>query len=221
MQRVFIFGDSNSWGYLDDGSGNRYSNRWPVQAAQHLSRQMPVEIIEDCLPGRTTNLPDPVMGPEFDGSSILSASVKSHQPLDLVLIMLGTNDLKHRFGRDAEDIASALAALVGIVKQSGAGAGGWHAQMPPKIAVICPPTLGTRVNDSSWLRYDEWRGGFVTSQKLPDAVARICDTENVNFIDANKAASSSSRDPIHWAAEIHHQFGEFMATQIAQLLSNG
>jgi len=220
VKRILIFGDSNSWGYLDDDSGNRYPQRWPVQAQTHLRQHLDVEMIEDCLPGRTTNLPDPVMGGEFNGERSLSASVKSHQPLDLVLIMLGTNDLKTRFGRTAETIASALAELVHIVKASGAGAGGWHAQSPPSIGIICPPMLGSRVNEADWPRYAEWRGGFETSQKLAHHIAVMCRAENVHFIDANEGAISSSRDPIHWTAGMHHQFGEYMADRIAILLSD-
>ena len=219
MKRIFIFGDSNSWGYLDDGRGKRYPDRWPVHAKHHLSRKFPIELIEDCLPGRTTNLPDPVMGPEFDGAMTLASSIKSHQPLDLALIMLGTNDLKARFSRDADDIACGVASLVHIVKSSGAGVGGWHSQHPPLIAVICPPMLGARSIDKDWPRCTEWQGGFETSKNLPAAMAKICEAEKVFFIDANEGATSSPIDPIHWTAEMHHQFGAFMAGKIAEILS--
>ena len=220
MKRILIFGDSNSWGYLDDESGNRYARRWPKTTANALAaNHFAAEIIEDCLPGRTTNLPDPVMGAEFSGIASLPASVKSHQPLDLVLIMLGTNDLKTRFNRQAEDIASALSQLVHIVKDSGAGAGGWHAQTTPSIAIICPPRLGMLVNDADWPRYAEWRGSFEISENLPQHIARMCDFEAVHFIDANEGASSSERDPIHWTAEMHHQFGNFMADRITEIFS--
>ena len=54
--RILVYGDSNSWGYLDDGSGQRYQNRWPVVMAGELAaRGMPVELVEECLPGRTTS----------------------------------------------------------------------------------------------------------------------------------------------------------------------
>ena len=159
------------------------------------------------------------MGAEFSGIASLPASVKSHQPLDLVLIMLGTNDLKTRFNRQAEDIASALSQLVHIVKASGAGAGGWHAQTAPSIAIICPPRLGMRVNEADWPRYAEWRGGFEISENLPRHVARMCQSEAVHFIDANEGANSSERDPIHWTAEMHHQFGNFIADRITEILS--
>ena len=59
--RILVYGDSNSWGYLDDGLVQRYDQRWPVTMAQH-GKAAGWELIEECLSGRTTDLPDPVMG---------------------------------------------------------------------------------------------------------------------------------------------------------------
>ena len=66
--RILIYGDSNSWGYLDDGLGTRFEGRWPVSmAAQLLTDGHDIELIEECLPGRTTNLDDPQEGAHFNG----------------------------------------------------------------------------------------------------------------------------------------------------------
>ena len=70
--RVLIYGDSNAWGYLDDGLVIRSAERWPVVMARALSaRGRAVELVEECLPGRTTNLPDPKMGAFVDGAAPL------------------------------------------------------------------------------------------------------------------------------------------------------
>lgn len=215
--RVLVFGDSNSWGYLDDGSGQRYARRWPVEMTRIIKAQNPeFEMIEDCLPGRTTDLPDPVMGAEFSGKAALLSSLKAHQPLDLVLIMLGTNDFKARFSRTAEDIAQACLSLIQMVKESGAGPHGWHAQTSAEVVMICPPALSATADDNRWQRYDEWIGGRTKSLALPDALAAICETQQVEFINASRGAESSPRDPIHWQAETHHQFGAYMADQLAR-----
>ena len=100
--RILVYGDSNSWGYLDDGSGQRFADRWPVSMAQALTAAgQHVELVEECLPGRTTNVDDPQEGAWCNGLTPFEAILLSQQPLDRILIMLGTNDLKHRFGRDA------------------------------------------------------------------------------------------------------------------------
>ncbi len=220
MMRVLVFGDSNSWGYLDDGSGQRYEMRWPVvmkaQLQQHLSA---LELIEDCLPGRTTDLPDPVMGAEFNGKAALPASIKAHQPLDTLLIMLGTNDFKQRFARTEADIAHAIKGLITVAQHSGAGPDGWHADTPPNIAIICPPELGSRADDKSWERAEEWQGGRAKSSRLPQELAKICAEMKVGFIDSNQGAKSSSIDPIHWQAETHYEFGKFMAEKLSEMIT--
>ena len=219
--RILIYGDSNSWGYLDDGSGLRYGNRWPVVMRDALQqRGHAIELVEDCLPGRTTNTPDPQEGPQFDGALPLLPVVMAHQPLDHVMIMLGTNDLKARFNRDATDISDGLMHLVNIIQSSKAGPGGWAATNNPAITIICPPMLGDRADDPDWVRYDEWHGGFERSQLLPSVLASACASANVHFINGNLGAVSSTRDPIHWSAETHHQFGNFMAEQFASMVAS-
>lgn len=216
--RLLIYGDSNSWGYLDDGSGVRFERRWPIVMADTLSHDKPVTMIEECLPGRTTNCPDPQEGSHFNGAEPLLAILMSHQPLDHVIIMLGTNDLKARFGRSAEDICMGLMELIDIAEQSQAGQGGWNGTLSPAVTIVCPPMLDERADDPDWVRYDEWRGGLETSQLLPNVVSRACKDRNVNFINGNAGAISSTRDPIHWASETHLAFGTYMANQMANLL---
>lgn len=218
--RILIYGDSNSWGYLDDGSGLRYDKRWPVTMADGLSDGRMVTIIEECLPGRTTNCPDPQEGAHFNGADPLLAILMSQQPLDHVILLLGTNDLKARFNRSADDICNGLMDLVDIVERSHAGAGGWNAVKSPAVTIVCPPMLGERVEDPNWIRYDEWRGGMETSQLLPGVAARACADRKISFINGNAGAISSDRDPIHWSAETHLAFGAYMADQMANILDN-
>ena len=118
--RIMVYGDSNNWGYLEDGSGQRYTGRWPRQMVSKFD----AGVIKECLPGRVTYGADPVEGLHFDGTTPLLAKLMSHQPLDHVIIMLGTNDMKARFGRSADDINAGVMQLVDIVQSSGAGRGG-------------------------------------------------------------------------------------------------
>jgi len=220
--RLLIYGDSNSWGYLDDGSGHRYAGRWPRQMLGRLQEGLgqdrrPVELVEECLPGRVTQGEDPVEGPQFDGVAPLLAILLSHQPLDHVVIMLGTNDMKARFDRSAAEIADGVMNLVAITRASTAGPGGWHATAAPEITVICPPMLGERADDPAWMRYDEWRGGLDKSQMLPAVLARTCAAQKVDFINGNEFAASSDRDPIHWRAETHLTFGTALAEHLLNL----
>jgi lysophospholipase L1-like esterase len=213
--RILVYGDSNSWGYLDDGSGIRHAERWPVMMAQHLRQAgIAAELVEECLPGRTSNIDDPQEGAWCNGHTPLKAILLSQQPLDQILIMLGTNDMKARFGRDAAAIAAGVMSLLAIIRETAAGPGGWHGETPTPVTVICPPALGELADDPAWLRQGEWRGARATSQALPPILKAACDAAGAAFIDGNLHAVSSTRDPIHWSAETQVAFGGAIAREI-------
>ena len=210
--RILIYGDSNSWGYLDDGSGQRFEGRWPISMAQALSAAgQDVELVEECLPGRTTNVDDPQEGAWCNGLTPFEAILLSQQPVDKIMIMLGTNDLKRRFGRDATAVTIGLMSLVSRATETAAGPGGWHAESTAKVTVICPPELGGWADDPNWVRFEEWRGGRAVSADLPAAMATAAVAKGVGFIDANQFVESSDRDPIHWSADSHLAFGTAIA----------
>ena len=223
--RILVYGDSNSWGYLDDGSGQRYENRWPVVMAGELAaRGMPVELVEECLPGRTTSTDDaesPNGEPALlNGTGPLAAILLSQQPLDHIILMLGTNDMKVRFGRDAAAIAAGVMQLAAIIKATPAGHGGWDGKEPAALTVICPPELGARADDPKWIRHDEWRGGRAASQELPTILGPACAEAGIGFVDGNEFATSSDLDPIHWTAATHEAFGAAIAIRLASRLKS-
>lgn len=213
--RILVYGDSNSWGYLDDGSGTRHPERWPVMMARHLrAAGTEIELVEECLPGRTTNVDDPQEGVWCNGSAPLQAILLSQQPLDHIILMLGTNDMKARFNRDAPAIAAGLMSLLAIIRDTAAGPGGWHDEAAAPVTIICPPELGELADDPHWIRHREWRGGRATSQTLPPVLHEACVAAGAEFIDGNRHAVSSPRDPIHWSAETQAAFGVAIAREI-------
>ena len=117
-KRILVFGDSNTFGTPPmverDGNSARYGEniRWPMVMQKHLSPNW--KVIEEGLPGRTTSLPDPEMGDHMNGQLGLKIALDSHGPIDLLVIMLGTNDSKIQFGLEAKQIASGLASLLNI-----------------------------------------------------------------------------------------------------------
>lgn len=221
--RILIYGDSNSWGLLDDGQGLRYAKRWPVVMKELLKEafQIEADIIEECLPGRTTAYPDPQEGPEYNGLPFLKPALLSHAPLDLVIIMLGTNDMKARFDASAKSVCDNLIQLAKIVRRAPVGQGKWREATPPEVLIISPAIMGERINNPSWLRYDEWQGGYDKMRQLPaltkQAIAHLGD-DAISFYDANEAVTPSERDPIHWGAESHHALGAALADKLSSLL---
>ena len=109
MRTVLCYGDSNTWGY-DPATRTRYPPhvRWTGVLATRLGAEY--RVVEEGLNGRTTRWDDPIE-PGRNGLTYLRPCIESHQPLDVIIIMLGTNDLKRRFDLSASDIAQSAAAL--------------------------------------------------------------------------------------------------------------
>ncbi len=204
--RVMVFGDSNSWGTPPDGTGLRMGAdvRWP----QVMAARLGCTLVEEALPGRTTVHDDPdMLGPAMNGLRHLPVALLSNAPLDLVLIMLGTNDCKARFDPDAAKIAANLGRLVETLRATGAGRGPWSEAPAPGVALITPMPLGPRADDPAWARHDEWRGGRAASKGLADALAAFGRREDVPVLDAGTIVRTSDDDPIHMDPAAHRALG--------------
>ena len=221
--RILVYGDSNSWGLLDDGQGLRYDNRWPVIMTKALEAEFGTSVclVEECLPGRTTAYPDPQEGPEYNGLPFLKPALLSHAPLDMVIIMLGTNDMKARFSASADAVTTNLINLAKIVRRAPVGNGKWREAPTPPVLLIAPAKLGERSKMTEWLRYDEWHEGYDKMAQIPamlSAKVAALQDDNIHVFDANEGVTPSERDPIHWASACHHKMGELIAQKISSLL---
>ncbi len=217
MKNFLVFGDSNSWGFTDEDEGHRYEKRWPIVFVNYLNEiGISCNLREDSLPGRTTNIDDGKDGAYLNGSSVFKSSLLANSPIDMVLIMLGTNDLKERFNREPEDVANGIEELITIAQTTFSGVGSWHDQNLPKVIILCPPSLGELSKYSRWYNYDEWKRGFEKSQALYKSYEKVCSKKGVQLIDSNVLIQSSNQDPIHWSKSSHKLFGK----EIAKIISN-
>lgn len=114
MRRILCYGDSNTWGY-DAAADDRFPEevRWTGVLQQLLGEGF--RVIEEGQPGRTTVWDDPIEE-HRNGKTALYSVLESQSPVDLVVLMLGTNDLKPRFSLNAFDIAAGLERLVRIIQ---------------------------------------------------------------------------------------------------------
>ena len=209
--RILIYGDSNSWGYLDDGKGIRYDGRWTKHFAERVKPRQNIEILEDCLPGRTSNCDDTADGIQLNGEASLLTVLATHSPLNHVILMLGTNDFKNRFNRKTKDIAASILALASIISLSGMGSGSWSEKTPPELTIICPPKLGVRADDSNWKDFDDWKYGREKSLSLANEIISQLQNRKIHFIDSNEFIESSKIDPIHWNKYSHKLLGVAVA----------
>ncbi|MGJ8516700.1 SGNH/GDSL hydrolase family protein [Carnimonas bestiolae] len=215
-KRILCFGDSLTWGHVPDEEGKpvtRYpfGERWTGVLSAQLGAE--VEIIEEGLSSRTTNIDDP-LDSRLNGANYLPATLGSHAPLDLVIIMLGTNDTKGYLQRTPYDIARGMQQLVGQVKDSQYAGG--TAYPAPQVLVVSPPPLGPL--DQPWFA-DMFDGGTEKSQQLASRYRTLAKIMGVAFFDAGSVISTDGVDGIHFTRENNRELGEALAAQVKPLLS--
>jgi lysophospholipase L1-like esterase len=203
---ILCYGDSNTRGSIPCTNHERYDRniRWPGRLQQILGEKY--HVIEEGLGGRTTSLDDP-MEEGRNGKTSLLPCLHTHHPVDLVILMLGTNDLKKCFQLSAEEIARNAGHLVSMVQGSQTGRG----SQSPRILLIAPPTLA-KLSDFK----DEFDGGTEKSYRLGGLYRKEADELGCDFLDAGKFIQSSDKDGIHWEAMGHLKLAEAIAGQILQ-----
>jgi lysophospholipase L1-like esterase len=207
MRTLLLFGDSNTHGTMampDLGFQGRYSrdDRW----AGRLARLLPDwEVVGEGHPGRTTVHDDPIEGAHRNGLTVLPALLESHRPVDVVLVMLGTNDLKERFSVNAGDIALALERLVRLILASGAGPEGGA----PGVLLVSPPPI-----EEVGCLAGMFAGGAVKSRALSGEIRAAAARVGVPFLDAGTVVKVSPVDGIHYDAEANPALAEAFAAAI-------
>jgi len=208
MPVVLCYGDSNTHGSMPmsgpEGAG-RYSRdmRWPGVAAATLGPDW--QVIEEGLGGRTTVHEDVVEGGARNGLAVLPAALHSHKPLDVVVLMLGTNDLKLRFSVTAQDIANSCGRLITCIRDQ-------RLDPDPAVLLVCPPPIV----ETGYLGA-MFAGGAEKSRALAPAIRALAGFHGVAFYDAAEVATVDPLDGIHYSADTHTALGAAMALQIERL----
>ena len=207
MKTILCFGDSNTWG-SDPAGGPRFDlhTRWPGVLRDQLGDGY--WVIEEGQGGRTTVWDDPIEGYK-NGKEYLIPCLHSHRPLDLVIIMLGTNDLKMRFSVSAFDIANSAGVLVNVVQKSDAGR---DAAAPP-VLLIAPPPVATLTGFRQM-----FAGAPEKSRQFGAEYARVAAEFGCAFLDAGTVIRSSDLDGIHFEPGEHKKLGEAVAARVRELL---
>jgi lysophospholipase L1-like esterase len=208
IKTVLCYGDSNTRG-SDPETGERFAPdvRWPGVLRRSLGEGY--WVIEEGLGGRTTVRDDPIEGAHKNGRTYLRACLESHRPIDLVTIMLGTNDLKARFAASASDIAQGAASLAETALRSGCGPEGGA----PMVVLISPPPLG-RLTDMA----EMFEGAGEKSRRFPVHYRRFAEQSGLAFLDASEVVVSSDLDGIHLEAGEHRKLGGAVADRVRSAL---
>lgn len=211
MRHILVYGDSLTWGIIPDTRKRlSFDRRWPGIMETALNRAGPrYRVVEDCLNGRRTVWDDPFK-PGRNGSAALAQCIEKHSPLDLALIMLGTNDFQSTHQNDVVLSAQGIATLITLVRQAPIEPG-----MPvPPVLVVAPPPMDAPAGAIA----AKFRGGELRSAGLAAAYADICKSVGCHFFDAGSVTPASRVDGIHLDADQHGILGNALSKEVMRIL---
>ncbi len=214
MKTVLCFGDSNTWGYDPASVTAPFPVRHPldVRWTGVLARELGSDfrVIEEGQNGRTTVHHDP-FNIARRGLDYLPACLESHKPIDIVVMMLGSNDLKSFLNVPPVDVATGAGVLARLILASTTGPG----NRPPKLILICPPPIGqaTRLPDLEVRVFD----GPARSRELPRHFEALAASLGCAYLNSQEIISPSPTDGVHLDAPEHEKLGLAVAAKVREM----
>lgn len=211
MINILCYGDSNTWGY-DPATQTRFSNniRWTGVLQNLLGNNF--NIIEEGLNGRTTNIKEReehALGYYRDFRSsmdLVSILIETNSPIDLVVVMLGTNDLKNNFNQSSDDISTNMKLVCEAIINND--------YFNSKTIILVSPT---HINESSPNLLDSFIGTAEKSKFLAKLYKKIADDLDLFFMDASQSVKTNQIDGLHWDAMQHSDFANSIFNKIKSI----
>ena len=212
MKTILCYGDSLTYGANPTPGGARHAfeDRWPSALEAKLAGK--VRVIAEGLGGRTTVHDDGYTAADRNGARVLPTLLASHGPLDMVIIMLGTNDLKPFHGRTAQEAANGVRRLVDVVYAHAAA----ERQALPAIIMVAPPPLCDTNHPEMMLHFGD--SAIAESKKFAQWYQRRASEEGVAFFDAGTVAKADPQDGVHLDAANTRAVGEGLVPLVSELL---
>jgi lysophospholipase L1-like esterase len=210
MKNILAFGDSLTWGFVA-GKDDRHAfdDRWPNALAAGLVGK--ARVIEEGQNGRTTVFDDETTFESRNGAVALPLLLITHQPLDLVIIMLGTNDIKFAARCRAFDASMGMERLIQIVKTANYMKG----YKIPQVLIMSPPCLVPTKDE--WFN-DLWGHAIAESKLFARHYARVAQELGVHFFDAGSVAVADPTDGGHLDAENTRGIGTALVPVVKKIL---
>lgn len=209
-KRILCFGDSNTWG-ANPHDGSRYPEdvRWTGVLQSILGDGY--QVIEEGYNGRTSVHDDVVEG-RLSGVTYFWPCCDSQSPLDLVILMLGTNDLKARFGVDPETIAYGFNRYLNVLKT-----------VPmfgkkPEVLLVSPILIQPAYKENVLFHDMFGEDAYERSCKFAKAYKAFAEANGLHFIDAAQYAEASAADGVHMEPEGHARLGKAFAEKVREIL---
>ena len=211
---ILCYGDSNTFGHRPtDGQRYPYGVRWTSLLAENLGKDF--QVIEAGLNSRTTVIDDEVEKYR-NGLKYIEVVVEMNWPLDLVILMLGTNDMKVRYQAQAVDIAEGARSIVREIRRL-------HQEIRPdwmpQILLVSPLLVGEKIRDGL-SDCSEGFGGeraYWLSRELAPLYQQVAREEGCHFLDAGSVASAGTADALHLEEEGHRDLAAAMEAKVREI----
>ena len=203
MKTVLCYGDSNTYGY-NPSDGLRYpkSVRWTGLLQEMLGEDFAV--IEEGCNGRTTVFDD-IEEPWKNGLPYLRPCLYTHKPVDVVILMLGSNDLKEYFHASAEQIAGGAGRLVDVIKEFTRVKQGFI----PQIFLVSPPEIGEGIGHSPFFGHFQL-DAIDRSREFPKYYKKVARDKGCVFVNAAERVKASEEDSLHLSPEGHKALAKML-----------
>lgn len=204
VKHILCFGDSNTHGYIPGGGRYDLQTRWTGLLAELLGEEY--RIIEEGQNGRTSSFDDP-FDPYKNAINYIIPCLETHKPLDLTILMLGSNDMKSYLNPSVEKIAESLSRLCQIIlATSGA-----------PVLLVSPILLGDQMETSDFAASFP-PSSVAISHELGTALQQVADKRNIPFLDAARITEPSPEDSLHLSPEGHRKLAQAFEVKIKEII---
>ena len=210
---ILAFGDSLTWGF--DGptrTRHPFDKRWPNVLQAELGDGY--HVVAEGLNGRTTGYDDHLADCDRNGARVLPTILHTHGPLDLVILFLGTNDLKPFTGAGARGAAMGMERLIELVRHHA-----WSGTVEkegPAILLIAPPPI-QKPDDPDY--GDTFAEAIEDSKSFARRYSDLAKRWRCGFFDAGTVVNTHEHDGIHLDAENTATLGRALAPVVHQILN--
>jgi lysophospholipase L1-like esterase len=213
MKTILCYGDSLTYGSnpATDGPRHAFEDRWPGALEQRLAGR--IRVVPEGLGGRTTIFDDWFANADRNGARILPTLLASHSPLDMVIVMLGTNDLKPFLGRVASEAGRGMGRIVEVIRGHYAG----KRETCPEIVLVAPPPM-VDTDNADMIGHFGGRDVIAESYRFAHEYERRATEHGVHFFDAGTVAKADPADGVHLSAASTRAIGVGLAPLVTRVL---
>ncbi len=210
---ILCFGDSNTWGWIPGQNRQRFDeeHRWPMLLQKRLGDGY--YVVEAGQNGRFT-VWDDALEPEKCGLKHLIPTMQCAFPLDLLILMLGTNDCRDRLGLSGYHVAMGAAAVAKKAAQTAFGRDG----RPPKILLVCPPAIRPCYLKNDFARLTYGPGADVRAEEMRKFLPQMAKDCGCAYLDAGEVVHTSDIDGVHMDKDAHDALASVLRMEVRTLL---